>query len=240
MAIAIQVQNISTVMSDHQGEEVLDAVTAQVAEDVAPVWGNQSVVFTLIPKGGNFTPGFWRFVIADTSDQAGAAGYHQTNSGEPIGYAFAKTTQDAGMNPSVTISHEILEIIGDALIDQANQWSDLPNAIFLAQELCDPVEDDSLAYDKRGVKVSDFVTPAYFIPQSNGPWDFRQALHEPNTLATGGYQLVWDPTNGWQQNLPASGAKGRATELFAHFYSRRVRRMTASALRTAIVKLHQG
>jgi hypothetical protein len=239
MAISIQVQNISTVMADDRVEAVLNAVTAQVAEDVAPVWGNQSVVFSLIPKDAKFSPGRWRFVVADSSDQAGAAGYHQTNSGEPIGYAFAKTTIDAGMNPSVTISHEILEMIGDALIDQANQWSDLPNALFLAQELCDPVEDDSLAYDKAGVKVSDFVTPAYFIPQSDGPWDFRNSLRSPNTLAVGGYQLTWDPTNGWQQKLPASGAKGRAAAQFAHIYSRRVRRLTASALRSAIALLRR-
>jgi hypothetical protein len=69
----------------------------------------------------------------------GAAGDHDAEGGVPIGYAFAKITMDTGMDPNVTISHEVLEMIGDSLIDQANQWSDLPNPLFLAQELCDPV-----------------------------------------------------------------------------------------------------
>ena len=67
-------------------------------------------------------------------------------------------------------------MIGDSLIDQANKWSDPPNPLFLAQELCDPVEDDSLAYSKNGVMVSDFVTPKYFVPGSAGPWDFGEHL----------------------------------------------------------------
>jgi hypothetical protein len=71
--------------------------------------------------------------------------------------------------PTVTISHEVLEMTGDALIDQSNQWPDLLNALFLVQELCDPFENDSLAYDKNGVKVSDLVRPTYVVPSSGRP-----------------------------------------------------------------------
>lgn len=228
MAIIIQIQNISTVMTDAQVQTVLDAVTHQVAEDAAPYWGNQQVAFTIVAKVCAMNPKIFQFVIADTSDQTGAAGYHETTAaGEAIGYAFAKTTLDAGMHPSVTISHEILEIVGDPLIDQSNQWSDLPTALFLGQELCDPVEDDSLGYEKNGVLVSDFVTPAYFVPNSTGPWDFKAHLKAPNTLAPGGYQLNWDPTHGWQQVLAktANGQLGKRALMLSPF-SRRARRMT--------------
>lgn len=226
MSIEIQWQNISTVMTDAQCAAIIAAVQAQVAEDVAPVWGTQAVHLVEMAKGTAMDPRFWQFVIADTSDQAGAAGYHELSAGgEPIGYAFVKSTMDAGMQPSVTISHEILEMVGDALIDQSNQWADLPNAVFLAQELCDPVEDDSLGYSKNGVLVSDFVTPAYFVQGAKAPYDFKDHLQQPNTLAAGGYQSLWMPQKGWQQQFARGMAEGRA--LIATPHARRVRRAIA-------------
>jgi hypothetical protein len=236
MSIQFQVQNISTGMTDQEVQSALTAVQAQVAEDVAPIWANQTAAFTLISNGSAFTPGCWRFIVADTPAQvgqnvSGAAGDHDAEGGAPTGYAFVQVTQNAGMDVNVTISHEILEMIGDSLIDQCNQWSDLPNPSFLAQELCDPVEDDSLAYTKGGTKVSNFVTPAYFIPGSAGPWDFLGKLTAPNSLTAGGYQLVWEPTNGWQQHFPQNNATGRAAPGFATRYSRRLRRIIKARTR---------
>ena len=240
MPIQIQVKNISTAMSDRDVQTALTAVEAQVAEDVSPIWFNEPVTLTLVDNTASFSPGAWQFIVADTLEQVsqnapGAAGDHDDEGGAPVGYAFAQITRDAGMDPNVTISHEVLEMIGDSLIDQCNQWSDIPNALFLAQELCDPVEDDSLAYAKNGVMVSDSVTPQYFVPGSAGPWDFKNHLSAPNTLATGGYQLTWDPTNGWQQQLPGEHATGRAA--LATRYSRRIRRMTKAQAR-GIIALH--
>lgn len=222
MAIICEVQNISTVMDNDMLQPILSAVEQQVAEDVAPTWGCQTVSLVLLAPGQKFSGNKWQFVVVDTSDVAGAAGYHETQGDEPIGFAFVKTTIDAGMHPSVTISHEMLEMVGDALIDQYNIWSDLPDALFLAQELCDPVEDDSLAYLKNGVLVSDFVTPAFFVPQSKAPWDFKHHLSGPNTLATGGYQLYWNPQSGLFQKFAEGIAKGRAA--ISTPYSRRWRR----------------
>ena len=240
MPIQIQVKNISTAMSDQDVQTALAAVAAQVADDVAPIWLNEPATLPLIDTTATFAPGAWQFIVADTPQQVsqnapGAAGDHDDSGGVPVGYAFAQITLQAGMDPNVTISHEVLEMIGDSLIDQCNQWSDIPNALFLAQELCDPVEDDSLAYDKNGVKVSDFVTPQYFIPGSAGPYDFKAHLSAPNTLATGGYQLTWDPTKGWQQQLAGDRATGRAA--LATRYSRRIRRMTKAHAR-GVVAMH--
>ena len=237
MPIQIEVKNISTAMSDGEVQAALAAVQAQVAEDVAPIWFNEPVTLELVNTTATFTSGAWQFFVADTPEQVsqdapGAAGDHDAEAGVPVGYAFAQITQQAGMDPNVTISHEVLEMIGDSLIDQCNQWSDLPDALFLAQELCDPVEDDSLAYVKNGVKVSDFVTPQYFIPGSAGPYDFKEHLSAPNTLAPGGYQLTWDPANGWKQQFPGQHATGRAA--LATRYSRRTRRMTQARARSAI------
>jgi len=240
MPIQIQVKNISTTMTDAEVQTALVAVQAQVADDVAPIWGNEPATLTLITSNTAFSADVWQFFVADTPQQVtqnvqNAAGDHDAEGGVPVGYAFAQITQQAGMNPNVTISHEVLEMIGDPLIDQANQWSDIPNALFLSQELCDPVEDDTFAYSKNGVMVSNFVTPKYFVPGSAGPWDFRNQLTAPNTLAVGGYQLTWDPTKGWQQQVPGQQPTGRAA--LATRYSRRIRRMLKAGTRS-VLALH--
>jgi hypothetical protein len=219
MPTSIQVQNQSSAMTDQQVSQILKAVEAQVRQDAAPIWGFDTVQLKFFPKDQALDPNQRQFIVLDSSDVKGAAGYHQTTQGgQPIGYAFAKTTIDAGMNPSVTISHEILEMLGDELIDQYNIWSDVPNSMFLCQELCDPVESDNLAYETSGfagIKLSNFVTPAYFIPDSAKPWDFRGVLTAPNSLSPGGYQLTWDPTNG-QQAVQNKQAPSKRLELGIH------------------------
>ena len=233
MGTLIQVQNNSTVMADARIKKVLRAVQAQLAEDVAPIWHLQPARLQLLAKGASFDPGAWRLLIADTPEQvgqqaAGAAGDHDDATGVPTGYVFAKVTLAAKMDPDITISHEVLEMAGDCLMSQAIQWADHPHGQFLAQELCDPVEDDSLAYTRQGVRVSNFVTPDYFIPGSPGPWDFCKVLKGPFSIAPGGYQLAWVPTSGWNQVVPQGGASGRAAAQMATAYSRRARRLGRS------------
>lgn len=200
MPVVIQVQNESTAMTDSAATRILIAVAAQVKQDVAPAWGFGAVALQFFSKGEELDPDQRQFIILDASDHASAAGYHQTTSGgAPIGYAFVRPTIAAGLNPSVTISHEILEMLGDERVDQYCIWSDLPNPLFLCRELCDPVEADDFAYETAGfpgVKVSNFVLPSYFLPDAKGPFDFRRVLKGANTLAPGGYQSTWAPRHG--------------------------------------------
>jgi len=228
----IQYQNISTVMTDAQVAAVMSAVAAQANQDFARYWDMELIGFKFVSKDQKMNPASWQFVIADDSTVAGAAGFHETGSGGgPIGFAFAKTTLDAGMKPSVTISHEILEMLGDPYIDQTAQWSDLPNALFLAYEACDPVEDDTQGQIKHGMMLSNFVLPAYFVPGSKGPWDLMRKLSgpwNPAAMLPGAYQATWDPGHGWQQVFPAQylgfahNRTGRA--LIETPHSRRARR----------------
>ena len=68
--------------------------------------------------------------------------------------------------------------------------------------MCDAVEDDSIAYMKNGVLVSDFVTPKYFFG-TGGPdrFDFCNKLSAAvPSLTPGGYLGIYDPTTGqWTQ-----------------------------------------
>src|SRR5882672_9437152 len=90
----------------------------------------------------------WWMGMFDTADQAGALGYHDlTTAGLPIGKVFAKTTLDAHDLVFVTLSHEVLEILGDPDINLIVQ----KGGRGYSYEVCDAVEDDSLGYDINGV-----------------------------------------------------------------------------------------
>ena len=54
----------------------------------------------------------------DDSDQAGALGYHDlTSAGLPMGKVFARTDLQNNLSWTVTVSHELLEILGDPMIN---------------------------------------------------------------------------------------------------------------------------
>jgi hypothetical protein len=193
------------VITDTQVKDICAALQIQVERDFAPLWGTGcNVAFVSNPT--NDHP--WVMYVLDDSDQAGALGYHDvTATGQPLAKVFAKTDQQYGLSTSVTMSHELLEMLGDAGCDLTAQASDTQ---FVAYEACDPVEDDSLGYSINGWTVSDFVTPAYFMPQppAGAKFDFMGHLHAPFTIATGGYLAVWDPTNGWGQETSGANKRG--------------------------------
>lgn len=138
----------------------------------------------------------WKIVIADTSDEAGALGYHDfTPDGRPISYVFAKDDENYGYSVTVTLTHELAEMIADPWISQVFQ---VTNTQFYAQEICDPCEADELGYEIGGIQVSDFVTPRWFIPGSTGSviFDHAKKIGEPLQILPGGYMSVFDTTRG--------------------------------------------
>jgi len=156
--IQIAVINASTVVNDLDVKKMVDAIQVQIDRDWTPAWGIPAKL-TVVPHGQKPPSGMWWQTIFDTADQAGALGYHDlTSAGLPIGKVFAKTTLEAGDRVSVTLSHEVLEMLGDPDINLMVQKG--PRGY--AYEVCDAVEDDSLGYDINGVRVSDFVYPQYF------------------------------------------------------------------------------
>jgi hypothetical protein len=191
--ITVAVINKSTVVDKATLSKYISALQTQVDRDFAPLYGMSCKLST------TYSVGDWVLLILDDSDQAGALGYHDvTSAGKPIGKVFAKTDREYGLSTSVTMSHELLEILGDAGCNLTAQMSD---TTFCAYELCDPVEDDSLGYLINGVLVSDFVTPFYFMASPpSGKLDYCGYLTAPFSIAPGGYLAVWDGTWGEQTN----------------------------------------
>lgn len=163
----------------------------------------------------------WKVIFADTSDEAGALGYHDyTPDGRPISYVFAKDDIQYGYSPTVTATHEIGEMIADPWISESFQVS---NTKFYAKEIGDPVESDEFGYDIliegfAPVKCSDFVLPNWFIPGSTGHYDFVGHCTKPLQLLSGGYMSVFTSGTGWSpiyaDRVPDSRIRNKAKSGF--------------------------
>jgi hypothetical protein len=161
----------------------------------------------------------WQLVILDDADMADALGYHETTpAGQPLGKVFARTVADAGLSWTVTASHEWVEMLVDA---NALLGADLGNGTWVAFEVADPVEADVYGYTIDGVKVSDFVTPAWFVPDAPGPYDWTKHCKRPLTLLPGGYVAVQRNGQWTQQTAQRPSPDGVSRVEFARRINRR-------------------
>jgi hypothetical protein len=237
--IQISIANQSTLFADADLPALANALAIQIKRDVYPAWGVDAQMF-YCPTGKNPPASHWVLALIDNADVAGALGYHETTpTGLPLGKAFVATTKAAGDQISVTVSHEIIEMIGDPSINLTAEVDDASGnpSKFYSRELCDAVEDDSCGYDivipvgwpgaGTSVLVSDFVLPAWFQPGMPGPYAFKTALTAPFQLAVNGYIGMLDLANlaaGWQQVLPAKASLKTRLAARPHMGSRRMRR----------------
>lgn len=203
MTQVVQIKNHSTVVGDAEAVRMVAACQKQISRDLKSVYGLDALLH-FADKNATLSKFDWQLLIVDNADQAGALGYHETTAnGTPIGYCFAKTTKDDGGLVSVTFSHELLELLGDPEINRC-VLDEASNKLY-AEELCDACEDDSLAYDIDGVKVSDFVLPGFWLGSTtpHSPLSFTGAVKKPLQILPGGYLAYLDmanPAKGWKQS----------------------------------------
>jgi hypothetical protein len=234
--IKVALINSSTVVSDGEVQEAMAALQTQVHRDFGPTWGiDADLVF--VPPGSDPPSGAWWLVILDTSDQAGALGYHDlTSQGLPLGKVFAKSDIDNGYIWTVTASHELLEELLDpdialaTLVEQPQQ-NGVGSGVLYAYEVCDACEADQYGYKIDVTTVSDFVYPAWFEsfwPPGSTQFDHQNQIQRPFELLPGGYIGIYPISSGggWQQ------LTAQATEAALHWArprvgSRRERRRTA-------------
>lgn len=162
----------------------------------------------------------WTLTLNDTSDQAGAIGYHGvTKTGVPEGFASVKTAIQNGMRWGVVFTHEYAEMAADPSASlTANtacqgdpETGNAVNCTFVNFEVADPVQGES--YRLGPITVSDFVYRSWFTPGSPGPFDAGRHLSAPMTLAPQSYMSIYE--NGtWQQNNTFDGA--RNWDAFGH------------------------
>ncbi|WP_222932722.1 hypothetical protein [Nocardia yunnanensis] len=222
--------NRSTVLTDAEVSAVVPALQTQVHRDWAPAWGSDADL-SFVASAQQPEPGSWWLVVSDDSDQAGALGYHDlTPEGLPLGKVFARSDRDAGLQWTVTASHELLEMLADPDINlAAYEFSTATIGRIYAYEVADAVEANQYGYQIDGVLVSDFVFPAWFEnfrKAGSTQFDYGKHLTAPFELLPGGYIGVFDITggSGWHQ-LTADNAPARYA-MRARVGSRRERRRT--------------
>lgn len=193
----IDIINESTVLSDKDAERYVEAQQIQVSKDFFPDSGVDAVLH-YIPKGAKQDPAHWWIGLFNNSDQPGVLGYHDlTNEGLPLGKVFAGTDLQVGASPSVTLSHETLEMLNNPWINRCIQFDD---TTFYWDENGDPVEGDSDGYLIGNVLVSDFTLHSYGVIGSKGPWDFKGLLTGSiPTLRPQGYIGKYVFGKGWTQ-----------------------------------------
>lgn len=181
------------------------AIEIQVVRDFMPAWRGaiEAFGFQWMPPvaysstdglpAGSFAP----LSVLDDIEEAGALGFHDWEL-----ESWGRSKPD-----SVTLSHEVLELLADPKCDG---WCVGPRGV-IAREVCDPVEsqhygiDVALGDETRTIQVSNFVTPRYFemafSAQQTQGYDFMGIAQAP--FANLGYQITKLP-DGTVSNVFAS------------------------------------
>lgn len=177
--------NHSTVVTDGDVAALVVALKMQLGHMHTAGWPIDTTV-SMLKRGSKIPRNAIPINVVDDTDQADALGYHDiTTTGQPIGYVFARTAMEAGVSWTVDASHEVCEILVDPYCELA---TDLGSGLWLAYEVCDPVQADAYGYTApNGVLLSDFVTPAWFSDRAPGPYDWRFHLIASLTVLPGGY-----------------------------------------------------
>jgi len=189
-------------------QAIAAAIGRQVNEQYAYLWQSGGCDVVAAESLSAATEGAAVVAVLDNADQANALGYHDTTpDGRPYGRVFASPILENGgtlttgsLSISQTISHEVLEMVGDPY---ANWWADGPSGNEYALELCDPVENDS--YEIDGIAVSNFVGPRFFSA-GPGPYDWMGKLFTPFSMSAGGYLIV-------------RSSSGDVHQIFGHEYA---------------------
>lgn len=204
----ISIVNRSKSLTDPQILETLRAINRQISEDFEPYWSFGATLrlegrtrgkldkATLADMRGDAI-----IYLLDEADAEGALGYHETNfRGIPYGFVFTELCKELKESWTVTLSHEALELLGDAqnnLLVQGPHPEDPKKEVFHWFEMCDAVQ--SLTYEIDGIEVSDFVLPLYFTTgeQDGGRNDFLGTKGFKSFGVTrGGYVGFYDPKKG--------------------------------------------
>lgn len=159
-------------------------------------------------------------VVQKTGPVQGALAYHWTERNNlPSITVYAGVGAFYGYSNSVSMTHELQEMAADPVTSYLNigypagyYWLEqknatlqygFNNAIGWFSEVSDPVEADAYELpgaDGTAVKISDFVTPAWFNDGVGGRFDFMGLCQQPFWIRPGGYAQFLD-ASGWHQVL---------------------------------------
>jgi hypothetical protein len=221
--------------TDEDVQVVVRAINAQIRDDFRPFWDQEAELrlgrrasVALDPQHPVELRGDAILYLLDEPNLPGLEGilgYHDENAqGLPFGFVFTSISEQLGEPWSVTLSHEALELIGDANVNKLAAGPDPrdrqnPDVYVLHwYEMCDAVQAETYAID--GVQVSNFVTPLYFTigEQVAGRNDFLSRSYDGRTLESfgvnpGGYVGFLDPATNQMDTFFADQEARRRMEV---------------------------
>lgn len=204
----IAVINESTMVNNADITTMCAAIQTQLTSHVLPHWGMVNGVIRFYSDKVQVPSGAWVVNMLDDSTQAGALGYHSIDNDVVDAFIFAQPILSNGgvtmlfdpSNPqqytvSATLSHEVCEMIGDVYANGFSVGPQIEQGNMYAQELCDPIENDSYGIQVNGgqIAVSNFILPTWFDPEAtaqDAPFDYLHKLTAPFTMDDGGYMIV--------------------------------------------------
>ena len=216
-------------------EQMRDAIVRQLTEHYAPFWtASAPSSVTVAMNESEVSPDAAVVAVADSDGGAGIYGYHWvTAEGKPMGVIFADTILNNGgtlmtgdNSISQTLSHEILEMMGDPFV---SFWSDMGDGeTEEAMELCDRIEAQSYSID--GVAVSNFLGPCAFR-NGLGPYDWLGLLNSPWEIAPGGYVIrrIGGPSGDVFVEYGKGVSEARKAQIQAELHPRLVQRKIKAA-----------
>jgi hypothetical protein len=198
-------------VSDAEIQTVIRAINRQVREDFEPYWSLGATV--RLEGRSSVNPDIQRAIdmrgdaviyVWDKSDVEDAIGYHDLNNrGIPFGFVFLDIAKQLGEPWSVTLSHEVLELIGDPqvnlLVAGPHPDPKKRRTVFHWYEMCDAVQSET--YEIDHVQVSNFLLPLYYTGADEfaGRNDFLGTVNKDGTtlksfgVNPGGYAGFFDP-----------------------------------------------
>lgn len=196
----LTVANVSTKVEQSAFQAAVDAIAKQVAEHFHPEWSiNADLKAIRLPLGNRKAPiqkGADAVIyLGDSSEDptigvSGAYGYHAANNKKvPYGFVYLDICAQSGDQWTVTLSHEVLELLGDP--DAAMTVTGPPpkgasGTVYYDLEVCDPTQGDNYKIDD--VLVSNFVGKSYFgLSGGGGKTNYLGLPLRPFGVRPGGY-----------------------------------------------------
>jgi hypothetical protein len=204
-------------ISDQTIRNDIPAWESAINNDFAKYWHTTKYKLVFLGRKQAPTDGITTEFI-NKGPVKGALAYHWTErNNAPSITVYAGTGAYYGFSNSVSFTHELEELAADPVTSYLNvgypsalYWIQKSNgkltynfddAIGWFSEVSDPVEADSYTRpgaDGTPVKISDFVTPAWFNDGVGSRFDFMGLTQQPFWIRPGGYAQYLSSEEGWQ------------------------------------------
>jgi hypothetical protein len=169
--------NRTTAVPEDEIRRCVAALQTQVRCDLAPAWGVDAELAYCGPQDAP-PPGWWWLELTDEPGAPEAPGYlawrTASPTGLPVSRVFMRLVQSAGLQWTISASHALVEMLVNPRRNLAVLTEYEGELRIYTHDIADPCSAEEDAYPIGGVRVSDFVFPAWFDPEGKKP---RVAKH---------------------------------------------------------------